>query len=104
MDTHCEIINRVLRYRSAMMMDWVRLALADVGFLYGLLLASCRHLCVIHQQEHKFMSLAMQYKLMSLQSLRTTILAGPSSVSKSTVGNAMALASDEVNRGGISSL
>lgn len=77
-------------------MDWLRLSLTDLGSLCAMFLASCRHMSLFRPHGHKFMPLAIKYKLASIRILSTAILRSPSSASDTTVATAMALALDEV--------
>lgn len=96
MNAHCPILNEDASYQLVVPMDWVALSLTDKGFLCSIFIASCRHMLRYQPHEQRFMRLAIQYKLTSLQTLNTTILGSSSSLSDSTVANVIALAIDEV--------
>jgi len=86
--------------RLLLIEQWARLALTDVGFCNGLLLASCRHLSLNnHPQQQFYAQLAIRFKLVCLQSLSATISAGPSFINDSSIANVIELASDEVQFG-----
>ncbi|KEY63880.1 hypothetical protein S7711_10128 [Stachybotrys chartarum IBT 7711] len=87
-------------YRHRMTVDWIPLALTDPGLLSGVLLAACRHLAVVEKQDtrkHVLNTMAIQYKLVSLQSLAAT-LAGDESAAlgDSALAKVIALGTDEV--------
>lgn len=93
----CDMFRGPENYRSLLVEEWARLALTDVGFLNGILLAACRHMSLNNHPQHRFyMQLAIRFKLVCLRSLSATISAGPSSIKESSIANVIELASDEV--------
>lgn len=96
MNTHCVISQAMVNCSYLFPLDWVKLSLTDMGLLCSILLVSCRYLSVVQHQEHKFMRLAIKYKLASIRQLRTAIKEGASSFNDSTVANVLVLAIDEV--------
>jgi hypothetical protein len=92
---HCSLLKDPADYQEQIRKDWVRLALADVGLLSAILLATCRHLC-LHYSQDGYAMLAMQYKHSCLHALRKAISVEASLARDSTIASALALAFDEV--------
>ena len=96
------IPGRAAFYRHRMTVDWIPLALGDIGLLSGVLLAACRHLAAMYMRMHttttekkdtemdrnmdmnmnmdksrygwqELSTLAIQYKLVCLRSLTSTL-------------------------------
>ncbi|KAK0611387.1 hypothetical protein B0T14DRAFT_327053 [Immersiella caudata] len=83
-------------YGRRMIADWVPFALADVGLLSGIFLASCRDLSLSnHPQKALFSTMALQYKLACLQALKSAPYAEPSAPNDAAVAKVIALVSDE---------
>ncbi|CAG9998562.1 unnamed protein product [Clonostachys byssicola] len=90
-------------YADTMTREWIRLAITDSGFIYGVFLSSCRHLSQSFKDdpiegEQHYMQLATEYKLACL---RTVINALPTvqstlQVDYTTIAKAMLLGLDEI--------
>lgn len=77
-----------------MVQNWVLLSTTDPGFLRWSLIAACRYLAMGRLGD-EYADLAARYKLRQIQSLRRAIT--NASMSREAVGDAVALAFDEVN-------
>lgn len=97
MNANCAILGNPRITERQVIEHWVQFSLTDRGLLSTILLAACRNLMRNHFQEHVFMQLAIQYKLVCLRTINVAISKEASSVDKSTIGKVIALAMDEVN-------
>ena len=94
----CPALRNMNDIQEPFVKDWVTLALGDVGFLSGILIIACRHLCICQYQELYFRRLAMEYKVTCVQSLRRVIASQNPISRNSAVGKGLALAFDEVSQ------
>jgi hypothetical protein len=104
LNAHCNKFLGLKDYADTMTREWIRLAITDCGFIYGVFLSSCRHLSQSFKNdpiegEQHYMQLATEYKLACL---RTVINALPTvqstiQVDYTTIAKAMLLGLDEVS-------
>lgn len=94
----CPALKNMKDMQEPFVKDWASLALADVGFLSGILIIACRHLCICHYRESYFRQLAMEYKVTCVRSLRQAIASSRPFSSNSAVSRGLALAFDEVSQ------
>ncbi|KAI1141735.1 hypothetical protein F5Y05DRAFT_373635 [Hypoxylon sp. FL0543] len=98
---HCPVMQQFADYNNYMRKNWLRYSSADVDLLRGFLLASCRHLSIVHS-EGDYIKLAIQYKLEYVQSLRETISTTDPFLGRLAVTRALVLAFDEIMLGDLS--
>jgi hypothetical protein len=111
-EVHCRCLLGELPERgSTIVRGWVQPALADLGFLSGVLLSSCRHLFYLYHEEPPSEHAARitdTYKLTSVRGLREAIQLETAAssfrkvYSTMTIAKALALAVDEVRGSPIS--
>lgn len=92
----CPVIKHFAEYSHYMRDNWLLFSSTDIDFLKGFLLASCRHLSLVHFQE-EYARIAIQYKLDYVQSLRKIISTEDLSLGRVAVTRALVLASDDVS-------
>ncbi|KAK3357847.1 hypothetical protein B0T25DRAFT_170962 [Lasiosphaeria hispida] len=91
-------------FKHRMTVDWVPLALADPGLLSGVLLAACRHLAVVEQdnaRRYVFKTMAIQYKLVCLRNLTAALAVESLALGDSAMAKVIALGIDEITLGNI---
>ncbi|KAL7928174.1 hypothetical protein V8C35DRAFT_318731 [Trichoderma chlorosporum] len=93
MNTRCAILADPRDYQSQLRRDWVGLALADVGLLNGIFLATCRHLEACYKS-NQYARLATQYKMACLRALREAV--SHDAAQDGAIASAMSLAFDEI--------
>jgi len=96
MNSHCHMLKDPAEYRERMTKDWTPLAHHNMAFLGSILLAACRHLAAVHQNQEYFKQLAIHYKLSSVRFLSEAISTAIQSVSDATIATVLMLAFDEV--------
>ena len=94
----CESLMTMSSSEDSFRKEWVGLALLDIGFLSGILIIACRHLCQCHYEEAYYTRLAAQYRTTCVQSLRASIASNSPVSGDLAVSMALALAFDAVRR------
>ncbi|OTA95549.1 hypothetical protein M434DRAFT_393611 [Hypoxylon sp. CO27-5] len=95
---HCPVMQHFAEYNNYMRRNWVFFSSTDVDLLKGFLLASCRHLSMVHS-EQEYVNVAIQYKLAYVQSLREIISTEDPSLGRIAVTRAIVLAFDDIMLG-----
>ncbi|KAI0138976.1 hypothetical protein F4776DRAFT_617512 [Hypoxylon sp. NC0597] len=95
---HCPVMQHFAEYSNYMRRNWIIFSSTDVDLLKGFLLASCRHLSMVHLEE-EYVNIAIQYKLAYVQSLREIISTEDPSLGRIAVTRALVLAFDDIMLG-----
>ncbi|KAI9168000.1 hypothetical protein HJFPF1_04144 [Paramyrothecium foliicola] len=91
----CPLIRGMESYQDRLLKDWVYLAMTDMGFLYTILLSTCRHLSLREGRDGSWDKLGVKYKLLCLRDLREAIRKEFPSFGIVTIAKAMAMLFEE---------
>ncbi|KAK4450270.1 hypothetical protein QBC34DRAFT_484523 [Podospora aff. communis PSN243] len=95
---HCDLFDHAGDHKPQLLREWLGLAIRDDTLMVAaVLLSTCRHILRSQPGNPVFVQLALQYKQVSLQTLRREMSGDAATpVSSVTVARALALALDEI--------
>ena len=97
LSVYCHVLKGSTNNRERLTEELVPLALTDAGAVYGLLLSACRHVALRLEQNQRFLTLGIAYKLACLRALNEAISTDGAAPTDLTVVKALLLAYDEVS-------
>ncbi|KAL7942704.1 hypothetical protein V8C42DRAFT_331678 [Trichoderma barbatum] len=98
--SNCIMLKDPSSHHQQLRLDWIQLAISNVGLLSTTLLSTCRHLYKVYQRE-EYATLATRYRILCIRAIREAIAAGECLASDSIIATIVSLALDEIQTGNI---